>query len=288
MTAPSMAAKWPTRAPYLLSVLRIVAAFLFMQFGSAKLFAFPAAIMPGGGTAPITSLPGIAGTLEVFGGLFLLVGLFTRPVAFVLSGEMAIAYFLGHAPQGFWPVLNQGHPAILIEHRPKALWRVAQEIRYGHLTREDEGHGPRKQSDEEEEAAEDLERPGDAGQRRDRRGAPARHDGRRKREQLGRPELHEEECGDDPEDAEQVRRPRRPFRRDAWCGHDTRLTFRSLGVKGTRPPVDSHEPPRISSNPTTDIAPRCSSSTTTPSRTATKGLMYVMTLARLGPASAMS
>src|SRR2546430_3347551 len=74
MTAPSIAAKWPTRAPYLLSVLRIVAAFLFMQFGSAKLFAFPAAIMPGGGTAPITSLPGIAGTLEVFGGLFLLVG----------------------------------------------------------------------------------------------------------------------------------------------------------------------------------------------------------------------
>jgi putative oxidoreductase len=113
MTAPGIAAKWPTRAPYLLSVLRIVAAFLFMQFGTAKLFAFPAAIMPGGGTASIASLPGIAGTIEVFGGLFVLVGLFTRPVAFILSGEMAIAYFLGHAPQGFWPVLNQGHPAVL-------------------------------------------------------------------------------------------------------------------------------------------------------------------------------
>src|SRR5437899_4851725 len=113
MTAPSIAAKWPTRAPYLLSVLRIVAAFLFIQFGTAKLFAFPAAIMPGGGTAPITSLPGIAGVLEALGGLFLFVGLFTRPVAFILSGEMAVAYFLGHAPQGFWPVLNQGHPAIL-------------------------------------------------------------------------------------------------------------------------------------------------------------------------------
>ncbi len=112
-TAPNIVAKWPTWAPYLLSLLRIVAAFLFMQFGTAKLLAFPAAIMPGGGTAPIASLPGIAGMLEAFGGLFLLVGLFTRPVAFILAGEMAIAYFLGHAPQGFWPVLNQGSPAIL-------------------------------------------------------------------------------------------------------------------------------------------------------------------------------
>ena len=113
MTAPNLGAKWSSWTPRLLSVLRIVAAFLFMQFGTAKLFAFPAAIMPGGGTAPIASLPGIAGILETFGGLFLLVGLFTRPVAFILAGEMAIAYFLGHAPNGFWPVLNQGHPAIL-------------------------------------------------------------------------------------------------------------------------------------------------------------------------------
>ena len=113
MTAPNLVAKWSSWTPRLLSVLRIVAAFLFMQFGTAKLFAFPAAIMPGGGTAPIASLPGIAGMLETFGGLFLLLGLFTRPVAFILAGEMAVAYFLGHAPQGFWPVLNQGHPAIL-------------------------------------------------------------------------------------------------------------------------------------------------------------------------------
>ncbi len=113
MTAPSIPAKWPTWAPYLLSVLRIVAAFLFMQFGTAKVFAFPAAIMPGGGTAPITSLAGIAGLLETFGGLFLLLGLFTRPVAFIVAGEMAVAYLYGHAPQGFWPVLNQGSPAIL-------------------------------------------------------------------------------------------------------------------------------------------------------------------------------
>ncbi len=113
MTAPSVVTKWRSWAPYLLSMLRIIAAFLFMQFGTAKLFAFPAAIMPGGGTAPLASLAGIASVLETFGGACLLLGLFTRPVAFILSGEMAVAYFYGHAPQGFWPVLNQGHPAIL-------------------------------------------------------------------------------------------------------------------------------------------------------------------------------
>jgi putative oxidoreductase len=84
-----------------------------MQFGTAKLFGFPAPIMPGGGTAPLGSLAWFAAVLEAFGGLFLLIGLFTRPVAFLLSGEMAVAYFIGHAPQGFWPVLNQGHPAVL-------------------------------------------------------------------------------------------------------------------------------------------------------------------------------
>ena len=109
----TLAARWRSSAPYLLSVVRIVAAFVFIQFGSAKLLAIPAAVMPGGGTAPLTSLPGFAGSLELVGGTLLLVGLFTRPVAFVLSGEMAFAYFIGHAPQGFWPVLNQGSPAIL-------------------------------------------------------------------------------------------------------------------------------------------------------------------------------
>jgi putative oxidoreductase len=108
----SLVSRWRSWAPYLLSVLRIMVAFLFMQVGSAKLFAFPAAVMPGGGTAPLTSLPGIAGFLEVFGGGLIMLGLFTRPVAFLLSGEMAFAYFLGHAPQGFWPVLNQGQPAV--------------------------------------------------------------------------------------------------------------------------------------------------------------------------------
>ena len=109
----TLAARWRSWAPYLLSVLRIIAAFVFIQFGSAKLLAIPAAIMPGGGTAPVTSLPGFAGSLELVGGALLLLGLFTRPVAFLVSGEMAFAYFIGHAPQGFWPVLNQGSPAIL-------------------------------------------------------------------------------------------------------------------------------------------------------------------------------
>jgi putative oxidoreductase len=69
--------------------------------------------MPEGGTAPFGTQAWFAGFLETFGGLFILLGLFTRPVAFLLSGEMAFAYFIGHAPQGFWPVLNQGHSAIL-------------------------------------------------------------------------------------------------------------------------------------------------------------------------------
>jgi putative oxidoreductase len=93
--------------------LRIVAAFLFVQGGTAKVFAFPAAVMPGGGTAPVGSLAWIAGMLETFGGFLLLIGLFTRPVAFLLSGLMAFAYFIGHAPSGLWPVLNQGGHAIL-------------------------------------------------------------------------------------------------------------------------------------------------------------------------------
>jgi putative oxidoreductase len=108
----SFTVRWSSWAPYVLSLLRIIAAFLFLQIGTAKLFAFPAAVMPGGGTAALASLAGVAGALEVVGGALLLVGLFTRPVAFLLSGEMAVAYFMGHAPQGFWPVLNGGGPAV--------------------------------------------------------------------------------------------------------------------------------------------------------------------------------
>jgi putative oxidoreductase len=112
MTEPSIIAEWRSWSPQLLSVFRIVGAFLFFQFGSAKWFAFPAAIMPGGGTAPLGSLVWFASVIEVVGGGLLLLGLFTRPVAFLLAGEMAIAYFYGHAGGGFWPLLNQGTPAV--------------------------------------------------------------------------------------------------------------------------------------------------------------------------------
>jgi len=113
MNNSGLLVRWRSWAPYFLSILRIMAALLFIEPGSAKLFAFPAAVMPGGGTAAILSLAGIAGILEVFGGLCLLLGFFTRPVAFLLSGEMAVAYFIGHAPHGFWPIVNHGELAIL-------------------------------------------------------------------------------------------------------------------------------------------------------------------------------
>jgi putative oxidoreductase len=108
-----VASRWASAAPHLRSLLRVILGFLILQFGTAKLLGFPGTVLPGGATTPPGSLPGVAGILEIAGGVLLLVGLFTRPVAFVLSGEMAFAYFIGHAPNGFWPVLNQGSPAVL-------------------------------------------------------------------------------------------------------------------------------------------------------------------------------
>ena len=98
-------------APRLLSVLRIVTGFLFMAHGTQKLLGFPAG--PDMRQPELMSLPGLAGVLELFGGALILIGLFTRPVAFVLSGLMAVAYFMAHAPQGFWPILNRGELAAL-------------------------------------------------------------------------------------------------------------------------------------------------------------------------------
>ena len=100
-------------SPELLSVLRIIVAFLFITHGTTKWFAFPGAVMPGGGVAPMGSLPWVAAVIETIGGALILVGLFTRVVAFILAGEMAVAYFYGHAPHGFWPVLNMGELAVL-------------------------------------------------------------------------------------------------------------------------------------------------------------------------------
>jgi putative oxidoreductase len=98
---------WSSRA---LSLLRIVAAFTFMAHGMQKLLGFPVAAPP---SFHLLSLTGLAGVLELFGGILLLLGLFTRPVAFILSGEMAFAYFLAHAPHGFWPLVNRGELAVL-------------------------------------------------------------------------------------------------------------------------------------------------------------------------------
>ena len=97
--------------PYLLSMLRVVAAFLFIVHGTQKLFDFPAAAQAM--TFPLTSLLGVAGMIELAGGGLMLLGLLTRPVAFLVSGEMAYAYFHAHAPGGFWPINNHGELAVL-------------------------------------------------------------------------------------------------------------------------------------------------------------------------------
>ncbi|MGI8724983.1 MAG: DoxX family protein [Methyloceanibacter sp.] len=97
-------------APRVLSILRIVAALLFFEHGSQKLLGFPASER---GAPEILSLPWIAGVLEIVGGTLLVVGLFTRPTALILSGLMAFAYWLAHAPRSVFPVLNGGDAAIL-------------------------------------------------------------------------------------------------------------------------------------------------------------------------------
>ena len=105
---PGALAGW---MPYGLAALRIVSGLLFIEHGTQKLFGFPAP--PAHGLSPLLSLTGIAACLEIGGGLLLVLGLRTRLVAFILSGEMAIAYFMVHAPHSFFPILNGGDAAIL-------------------------------------------------------------------------------------------------------------------------------------------------------------------------------
>ena len=107
-TSSPMLHEWQPRA---LAVLRVVTAYLFIQHGTAKLFGIPHQAMFDG--LQLFSLMGLAGVLEVGGGVLLALGLFTRPTAFVLSGFMAVAYFMAHAPQGFFPIVNQGELAVL-------------------------------------------------------------------------------------------------------------------------------------------------------------------------------
>lgn len=93
-------------------LLRVVAGLLFLQAGGLKLFSWFGG-MPGGGKLELMSQVGIAGILEFFGGVAIVLGLFTRPIAFILSGEMAVAYLQFHAPAGPWPIVNHGEPAVL-------------------------------------------------------------------------------------------------------------------------------------------------------------------------------
>jgi putative oxidoreductase len=101
---------WLSRwQPYLLAILRIVVGLLFVEHATQKFFAFPAPF-------PVHPLPPMliaAGTIELVAGVLITIGLFTRLTAFVASGEMAVAYFIGHFPKGFWPVQNMGEGAIL-------------------------------------------------------------------------------------------------------------------------------------------------------------------------------
>jgi putative oxidoreductase len=96
-------------APYLRSALRIVAALSFITHGTQKLFSYP--VLEARPAVELLSQFGLAGVLETFGGLLMLLGLFTGPVAFLLSGQMAVAYFQAHAVRGFWPILNGGELA---------------------------------------------------------------------------------------------------------------------------------------------------------------------------------
>lgn len=98
-------------SPQVLSILRIIAGLLILQFGMAKLLGFPYVEMFKG--VQLFSLYGLAGTIELVGGVLLVIGLFTRPAAFILSGEMAAAYFIAHFPKGYIPLLNGGNEAVI-------------------------------------------------------------------------------------------------------------------------------------------------------------------------------
>jgi putative oxidoreductase len=102
--------RWLGRySPYIYALLRMVAGFLFFQHGSQKLFGIPGTLPP----VDVMTQAGLAGIIELIGGTLIAVGLFTSPVAFIASGEMAVAYFQVHAPRAFWPMMNGGELAAL-------------------------------------------------------------------------------------------------------------------------------------------------------------------------------
>lgn len=108
MDTDAIATTW---APRLLSILRIMAGLMLLEHGTAKLLKFP--VVPTMANLDLSSMPGIAGFFELIGGALLLIGLFTRPVAFILAGMTAVAYFYAHWPRGFFPILNGGELAAL-------------------------------------------------------------------------------------------------------------------------------------------------------------------------------
>jgi len=109
MTSAFIPASWSNN---LLAALRVITGLMFLAHGTAKLFQWPYVEMFKDGV-PVGSLFGIGSILEIVGGVLIVLGLFTRPVAFVLSGMMAVAYFMFHAPAGFYPIVNGGELAIL-------------------------------------------------------------------------------------------------------------------------------------------------------------------------------
>ncbi len=108
--ATGLVARLNALQPWALAGLRIIMGLAFLPHGTMKLFGFPGGNHP---NVPLLSLVGIAGIIEVAAGVLLVVGFQTRLIAFIASGEMAFAYFLRHAPKGFWPDNNGGEPAVL-------------------------------------------------------------------------------------------------------------------------------------------------------------------------------
>ena len=107
MTGEENMASWEKWAPSVLSIVRIVAALLFLEHGLQKFFGFPSS------GPPMSTMLWIQGAIEIVGGVMLLGGVFTRPVAFILSGDMAAAYFIAHFPKAFFPAVNEGDAAVL-------------------------------------------------------------------------------------------------------------------------------------------------------------------------------